>query len=154
MRLISVLTILTFSQFALSADVSVRFGSLYVAERVGESGYRFSFLEELDRVPLLTLSEGGAYGIEYSAPEEHSYRVQVTAILPPGTKPGGGDVESVSTSLESTVMVFEERTFKGTFVEPFLFSKGDLTGTYILKVRVNGAEHSTIRYQTYVPESH
>jgi hypothetical protein len=135
----------------VAGEISIRFGSLEITDRIGEFGYRFKFHEELERVPLLTLSGGGVYGIEYSAPEGQSYTIQVTAILPPGTESGEGDIKSVSVTPESTIMAFEERSFKGTVVEPFLFSRGDPPGNYVLKVKVNGVAEKTIEYQAYVP---
>ena len=151
MRLSSVVLFLVLSTPLAADEISVRFGSLDITDRIGDSGYRFTFREELERVPMLTLSEGGAYGVEYSAPEGLSYTVQVTATLPSGTEPGYGDIEAVSATPESTIMVFEEHTFMGTAVEPFLFSKSDPPGTYVLTVTVNGAAHTTIEYQAYVP---
>jgi len=151
MRLSSVILFLVLSTPVLAEEISVRFGSLDITDRIGESGYRFTFREELERVTLLTLSEGGAYGIEYSAPEGHNYTVQVTATLPSGTEPGYGDIDTVSVTPESTIMVFDEHSFSGTAVEPFLFSKNDPPGTYVLTVTVNGAVHTKIEYQAYVP---
>ena len=70
MRIFTVILAILLSSAALAEDLSVRFGKLDIAERVGPTTYRFSFAEEMDKVPLLTLKQGGIYGMEYSAPED------------------------------------------------------------------------------------
>ncbi len=142
------------SSFTFAEEVEVRFGKLKVSERIGADGYRFEFMEETKRAPLLTLEEGGVYGIEYRAPENYEYTVQVKAIIPLGVTETGGDLVSTKKNTENTVMVFKSRSVKGTSVEPFLFTKGDPPGTYTLEVTINNNVVKKLSYQAYVPTTH
>jgi hypothetical protein len=154
MKYFTIILALLIPNFAFSEDIGIRFGKLLVVERIGQDGYRFEFLEEADRVPLLTLREGGVYGVEYQAPENYEYTVQVRAIVPSGVTDTGGDLESTKRTPKNTVMVFKPRSIVGTSVEPFLFSKGDPAGEYTLEITVNGKLVKQIRYQAYVPTAH
>lgn len=138
----------------MAEEVTVRFGRLEISERVSPTSYRFGFLEETSIVPLLTLKQGGIYGVEYRAPEGYEYKVQVKAIIPPEVVETGGDIVSTKREADRTVMVFKPRTINGTSVEPFLFTQGDPAGEYTLEVTVNGTIHKTITYQAYVPVAH
>ena len=154
MKIIIVILIFLLSSISFGEDVSVRFGKLKISESVGPTSYRFAFVEEANRVPLLTLKQGGIYGIEYSAPENHEYTIQVTAIIPPNVKETGGDLVSTKKEKDHIVMLFKPRSHQGTVVEPFLFSAGDPAGKYTLEVTLNGKLFKTITYQAYVPAAH
>lgn len=154
MRIFAVILIFIIPIISKADEVSVRFGKLEIAEKVGPTSYRFGFLEEVSRVPLLTLKQGGIYGLEYSAPGDYEYTVQVKAIIPPDVVETGGELVSTKREADRTVMVFKPRTIKGSSVEPFLFTQGDPAGEYTLEVTVNGKVHKTITYQAYVPTAH
>lgn len=154
MKIITVILTFLLSNVTVAEDVSVRFGKLEIAEKVGPTSYRFAFVEEANKVPLLTLKQGGIYGIEYSAPENHKYTIQVKAIIPPNVKETGGDLVLTKRESDRTIMVFKRRNHQGTVVEPFLFSNGDPEGQYTLEVTLNGKLFKTITYQAYVPIAH
>jgi len=135
-------------------EVSVRFGIIEISERIGPTGFRFNFVKEASDVPLLTMKEGGLYGVEYRAPEGFKYNVQVRAILPLGVEETGGDVLSTRKENGRTIMEFQTREYEGTVVEPFLFTEGDPEGSYILEVKVNGKLFKTIKYNAYAPVEH
>lgn len=133
--------------------MAVRFGTIEISERVGEHGLRFRFDQETNRVPLLTMQDGGLYGIEYKVEDGSSYDIQLTAITPPQVTVGSGDLESVERSEQSVKFVFETRTVQGTHIEPLLFSAGDPPGLYKLQVSINGQPYKRIKYRAYVPDS-
>lgn len=135
------------------SEVEVRFGTIEIAERVGEHGLRFRFDQEANRVPLLTMREGGLYGIEYKVDDGRAHEIQLTAITPPQVFVDGGDLESVERSEQDVKFVFKTRTVKDSHIEPLLFSAGDPPGVYKLQVMVNGQAYKTIEYQAYVPDS-
>lgn len=148
--------ILTMALFFLGCSeekVAVRFGTIEIAERVGEHGLRFRFDQEANRVPLLTMQDGGLYGIEYKVEDGISYDIQLTAITPPQVTVGGGDLKSVERSDQGVKLVFETRTVQGSHVEPLLFSVGDPPGLYKLQVSINGQLYKSIEYRAYVPDS-
>ncbi len=154
MRIIfAILTLLTATP-SFAEEVSVRFGIIEISERIGPTNFRFGFVKEANFVPLLTMEQGGLYGVEYSAPESFKYKVQVRAILPPGVTEMSGDVVTTEQDKTQTVMVFQPREYKGTVVEPFLFTSGDPEGSYKLEVSVNGKLFKTLEYQAYVPAAH
>jgi len=154
MRIFTVILTLLISSLSSAEDVSVRFGNLEIAERVGPTSYRFAFVEEADNVPLLTLKQGGIYGIEYSAPDDHEYTIQVKAIIPPNVTETGGDLVSTKKEKDHIVMLFKPHKHQGTVVEPFLFSAGDPAGQYTLEVSLNGKLFKTFTYHAYVPATH
>ena len=154
MRIITVILTFLLSSITVAEDISIRFGKLEIAEKVGPTSYRFALVEETNKVPLLTLKQGGIYGIEYSAPENHKYTIQVKAIIPPNVKETDGDLLSTKRESDRTVMVFKLRNHQGTVVEPFLFSNGDPEGQYTIEVILNGTLFKTITYQAYVPVAH
>ena len=110
MRIFTVILAILLSSAALAEDLSVRFGKLDIAERVGPTTYRFSFAEEMDKVPLLTLKQGGIYGMEYSAPDDNEYTIQVKAIIPPNVKETRGDLVSIKKEKDRIVMVFKPQS--------------------------------------------
>lgn len=154
MRIIASILAILFSSVCSADEFSVRFGRLEIAEKVGPTSYRFSFAEETDRVPLLTLNQGGIYGVEYSPPDDQEYTIQVKAIIPPNVKSTGGELVSSKMEKGRTVLVFKPNTHRGTVVEPFLFSEGDPAGKYTLEVVLNGELFKTISYEAYVPDAH
>ena len=154
MRILSGILIYVISALCQAEQVSVKFGLLEITERVGPTSYRFGFVEQATKVPLLTLKQGGIYGLEYSAPKEYEYTIQVRAIIPPNVVETGGDIVSTKREPDRTIMVFKPRTVKGTLVEPFLFTQGDPAGEYTLEVALNGKHYKTITYQAYVPAAH
>ncbi len=118
----------------------------------GDKRYNFGFKEEKTRVPLVTLSEGGFYGVEYSAPDGFEYTVQVTAVVPNGVR-AHGDVLYVHDGPGVKTIVFNHVGFTGSAVQPFLFSKGDPAGLYILGIQVIGQDPVFVEYEAYVPDS-
>lgn len=146
-----IITMLILTVGCSEKTVEVRFGTIEIAERVGEYGFRFRFGQETDRVPLLTMQEGGLYGIEYKVGDENSYEIQLTAITPPKVVVNGGDLELVERSDQEVKFVFKTRTIKGSHIEPLLFSKEDPPGIYKLNVSVNGKPYQSIEYQAYTP---
>ena len=55
----------------------------------GNHRYTFKFDQEATRVPLITMKDGGFYGVEFSAPDNYEYTVQIVAVVPPSEKPRG-----------------------------------------------------------------
>lgn len=150
---IAILILALFILGCSEENVTARFGTIDISERVGEHGLKFRFGQETNRVPLLTMKEGGLYGIEYRVEGSDSYEIQLTAITPPHVIVGGGDLESVERSDEAVKFVFETRKVQGSHIEPLMFSAGDPPGIYKLQVSVNGDPFKTIEYQAYVPNS-
>lgn len=150
MRVVMLIMIL-FTLGCSERTVEVRFGTIEIAERVGDHGLRFRFGQETDRVPLLTMQDGGLYGIEYRADDNSSYEIQLTAITPPQVAVEGGDLEPVERSETDVEFVFQTRTVRGSHIEPLLFSAEDSPGVYKLQVSVNGQPYESIEYQAYVP---
>jgi hypothetical protein len=69
-------------------------------------------------------------------------------------KDGSPDlVASTNRLADRTIMEFSPKTYQGTVVEPFLFTKGDPAGTYILEISINGKKHTIISYEAYVQGS-
>jgi hypothetical protein len=75
--------------------------------------------------------------------------VLAKVLVSSGVVVSGGDVVSADKSENKAVMVFEQRTVKGKMDEPFLFSEGDLAGTYILEISVDGKAYKKISYEAY-----
>ena len=146
------ITFCALSFWVRGEEVSVRFGEIEIQERIGSDGYRFQFLRQVDRVPLFTFSEGGLYGLEYRSLDDRKYTSQVRAIVPKGADVGRGDIISIESDTERTIIQFKPLVMTGTVVEPFLFSKGDPPGEYILQISVGGKLHTTIAYEAYIYE--
>lgn len=134
-------------------DFTARFGTIEITEYVGDHGLRFGFSEELKRVPLLTMEEGGLYGLEYRANNGGVYSVELTAIVPTGIVIAGGGLKSVSEIEDGVVLVFNKLEVKDVDIQPLLFSRGDPEGTYILSISVNGRHFRTLEYEVYDPKS-
>ena len=80
--LFRVLTLIVLSSMSVgtAAQVGIRFGEIGVLNDYGDHRYTFVFKEEMSRIPLLTMAEGGFYGVEYSAPDFYEYSVQVDSV--------------------------------------------------------------------------
>lgn len=89
----------------------------------------FSFLEETDVVPLVTMSAGMFYGIEIKPKHDSKYEVYVKVILP-----------------NKEIVDVGEYMGIGVKVIPMGFDSSDIEGKYKLDVYIDGSLASSIRF--------
>lgn len=124
---------------------SIKFGILN-----GGEGQLYLVMET-NEIPNIPMSQGLAYGIEVSPPNDFPYVVRMVVYLPDEPEKLTGIFSGLDPTTATEGLSFPEYKFEGKAIVPMGLDEGDPLGIYKLQVYINDTFTKTIEFEVKTP---